>query len=79
MVLILVSILIVIGLYGYFIVYPRYSEYKLTLFNLEMTQEELLEYKRRIDENPILEEELNELTEDAEIKSKKLSHDIEDG
>lgn len=79
MALILVAILCVIGLYGYFIIYPKYTEYKSTSYNLETAQGELLQYQQRMDEIPLLEEKLNQLTEEAEIKSEKLSHDMEDG
>lgn len=78
-VLILITVLCGIGLYGYFIIYPKYTEYKLTVSNLETAQGELLEYQQRMAEIPLLEEKLSDLTREAKIKSKKLSHDMEDG
>ena len=60
-------------------VYPKYIEYKSTATNLESVQDELLQYQQRMDEIPALEEQLSALTKEAKIKSKKLSHDMEDG
>ena len=79
MALIVIGILCAIGLYGYFIIYPKYTEYKSTVSNLEAAQGELLQYKQRMDEIPLLEEKLSDLTREAKVKSKKLSHDMEDG
>lgn len=79
MVLILIGILCIVGLYGYFIIYPKYTEYKSTVSNLETAQGELLQYQQRMDEIPLLQEKLSALTREAKIKSKKLSHDMEDG
>lgn len=79
MVLILIGILCTIALYGYFIIYPKYTEYKSTVSNLETAQGELSQYQQRMDEIPLLEEKLSALTSEAKIKSKKLSHDMEDG
>ena len=59
--------------------YPKYTEYKSTVSNLEAAQGELLQYKQRMDEIPLLEEKLSDLTREAKVKSKKLSHDMEDG
>ena len=74
-----IAVLVGIGLYGYFMVYPKYIEYKSTVTNLENVQSELLQYQQRMDEIPVLEEKLSALTKEAKIKSKKLSHDMEDG
>lgn len=74
-----IAIVVGIGLYGYFMVYPKYIEYKSTVTNLENVQSELLQYQQRMDEIPVLEEKLSALTKEAKIKSKKLSHDMEDG
>ena len=74
-----IAIVVGIGLYGYFMVYPKYIEYKSTVTNLENVQSELLQYQQRMDEIPVLEEKLSALTKEAKIKSKKLSHDLEDG
>ena len=74
-----IAVLVGIGLYGYFMVYPKYIEYKSTVANLENVQSELLQYQQRMNEIPILEEKLSALTSESKIKSKKLSHDMEDG
>lgn len=74
-----IAVLCGIGLYGYFMVYPKYIEYKSTATNLESVQGELLQYQQRMNEIPALEEQLSALTKEAKIKSKKLSHDMEDG
>lgn len=74
-----IAVLVGIGLYGYFMVYPKYIKYKSTVANLENVQSELLQYQQRMNEIPILEEKLSALTNESKIKSKKLSHDMEDG
>lgn len=74
-----IAVLCGISLYGYFMVYPKYIEYKSTATNLESVQGELLQYQQRMNEIPALEEQLSALTKEAKIKSKKLSHDMEDG
>lgn len=74
-----IAVLCGIGLYGYFMVYPKYIEYKSTATNLESVQDELLQYQQRMDEIPSLEEKLSALTKEAKIKSQRLSHDMEDG
>ena len=74
-----IAVLCGISLYGYFMVYPKYIEYKSTATNLESVQDELLQYQQRMNEIPALEEQLSALTKEAKIKSKKLSHDMEDG
>ena len=78
-ILILVAVLCGICLYGYFMIYPKYTEYKSTASNLETVQGELLQYQQKMDEIPLLQEKLSDLTSEAKIKSKKLSHDMEDG
>lgn len=77
--LISIAVLCGVGLYGYFMVYPKYIEYKSTAANLESIQGELSQYQQRMDEIPVLEEQLSALTKEAKIKSKRLSHDMEDG
>ncbi|WP_303005590.1 type 4a pilus biogenesis protein PilO [Romboutsia ilealis] len=74
-----IAVLCGISLYGYFMVYPKYIEYKSTATNLESVQGELLQYQQRMNEIPALEEQLSALTKEAKIKSQRLSHDMEDG
>lgn len=77
--LISIATLCGIGLYGYLMVYPKYAEYKSTSTNLENAQNELLQYEQRLDEIPQLEEKLLNLKSEANVKSRNLSHDMEDG
>ncbi|MGL4911777.1 MAG: type 4a pilus biogenesis protein PilO [Romboutsia sp.] len=74
-----ICILCLIGLYGYFIVYPKFNEYNVALNNLESAQSELLKYQQKLEEMPILEKRFGELQKEANVKSRELSHDMEDG
>lgn len=68
-----------IGLYGYFMVYPKFKEYKTADYNLETSKSELLDYEKKLEEMPMLKDELDSLTKEVKIKSRELSHDMEDG
>ncbi|HSQ88643.1 type 4a pilus biogenesis protein PilO [Romboutsia sp.] len=76
---IIIGVLVGIAVYGYLFVYPKFMEYKTTKSNLENVQSELLEYQQKLDKIPMLQERLDALTKEAKIKSKRLSHDMEDG
>lgn len=77
--IIVVGILALVGLYGYFIVYPKFNEYQVASRNLETSQGELSQYQKKLEELPILKKKYEALEEEAQIKSKELSHDMEDG
>lgn len=68
-----------IGLYGYFIVYPKFNEYKAVADNLDKSKGELIEYRQELEKLPALKDEYEALEEEADEKSKKLNHDMEDG
>lgn len=77
----IVIILGVVGLiaYGYFGIYPKYIQYKNSELRVANAQKELNGYQEKLDEMPILQEKLRSLTDEANEKSKSLSHDMEDG
>jgi len=76
-----IAIIALVGIigYGYLFIYPKFAEYKIGKNNLKSSQSELAEYQKKLDEIPMLEERLDTLTKEAKIKSKRLSHDMEDG
>lgn len=78
-VLIGIGICALVGLYGYIVVYPKFNEYKVVASNLQTSQSELLQYKQRLESLPILKKKYEALEEEVEIKSRELSHDMEDG
>lgn len=69
----------VIGVYGYFSIYPGYKEYKTTVDSLEGINAQIVEYENRISEMPILQEKLSSLQSEIKVKSRMLSHNMEDG
>lgn len=72
-------ILIVIGIYAFIAIRPKFVEYKSTKENLIKSEEELNKYKQKLDEIPLLEKKLDSLNKEADSKSSKLKHDMEDG
>lgn len=78
-IIIVICTVALLGVYSYFIVYPKFNEYKVSSNNLETAQSELLQYKQRLEEMPILKERYSDLEREAEVKSKGLKHDMEDG
>ncbi len=78
-ILITVAIILILGLYGYFIIYPKFNEFRLSKDNLDKATNELIGYKQELEELPTKEEKLDNLNIEAKIKSQQLSHDMEDG
>ncbi len=76
---IIIGTILVLGLYGYFLVYPKFNEFKSSKDNLDSAMNELNRYKQELAELPIKQEKLENLKKEANVKSKKLSHDMEDG
>ncbi len=78
-VLILVSILFGIVVYGYLMLYPKYNEYKKVSDELEFKNQQLEKDKIELDKRPQLKEELAHLSLELNSKSKRLSYDMQDG
>ncbi|MEG1284420.1 MAG: hypothetical protein RSD22_01670 [Romboutsia sp.] len=76
---VLIIVLVGTGIYGYFMVYPKFNEYTETVFKLENSQAKLLEYERKLEKMPVLKDRLYDLIKEVKIKSRKLSYDMEDG
>lgn len=69
----------VIFAYGYLFIYPKYQNYKTKLTTLEGINAEITEYEGGISELPIKKEKLDNLNREIKIKSRMLSHNMEDG
>ena len=78
---IIILVVILLGLisYGYFIIYPKYIEYTQVSNELENANIQLMKDEDELGEIPTLKDELHNLSEELDIKSKKLSYDIQDG
>ncbi len=79
-----VLVMILVGLvgvvvYGYFGIYPKYLDYRESKLRVDHAQKQLSGYQAKLDEMPELQEKLDVLTNEAKIKSKTLSHNMEDG
>lgn len=77
--LIILGIVLILCLYGYFIVFPKFSQFMRFKNNLESSISELNGYKQELEELPIKQEKLDSLTRESRTKSRQLSHDVEDG
>lgn len=68
-----------IFVYGYVFIYPNYTEYKASVINLQGIESQVYDYESKINEMPIKEERLDSLNKEIKVKSRMLSHDMEDG
>lgn len=79
------EILVVLGIcgtffaYGYFFIYPKYSEYKSVSNNLQNIELEINKYENSINEMPIKTSQLEDLEREIKVKSRILSYNMEDG
>lgn len=73
------GVVLILGLYGYFIVYPKFNKFMESKNNLDNSLNELNNYKKELEELPVKQEKLDNLTRESKVKSKQLSHDMEDG
>lgn len=78
-VLIIIGIILFLGVYGYFIIYPKFTEFVSSKSNLESAVDELNKYEKELEALPIKQDQLDNLTREARIKGQQLSHDMEDG
>lgn len=73
------GVVLILGLYGYFIVYPKFNKFMESKNNLDSSLKEMNNYKKELEELPAKQEKLDNLTRESRVKSKQLSHDMEDG
>lgn len=77
--LIAIGVLVLIFIYGFIFLYPKYSEYKVTKQNVDTAKAELGRYQDKIDRMPELEESLSAAKNELVVKSRSLNHDMMDG
>ncbi|MGL5328901.1 MAG: type 4a pilus biogenesis protein PilO [Peptostreptococcaceae bacterium] len=65
--------------YGYVFIYPRYSEYKASVQNLNNIEQQISTYQGQVNELPNLEKKMDGLKKELKVKSKMLAHNMEDG
>ena len=68
-----------IFVYGFLFIYPKYTEYKASVSNLQDIESQVTDYENKINEMPVKEERLDSLNREIKVKSRMLSHDMEDG
>lgn len=78
-VIILVVILLGLISYGYFILYPKYIKFSQVSNDLDNANMQLTKDEDELGEIPKLKDELHNISEEVDVKSKKLSHDMQDG
>lgn len=77
--LILLGITGFIAIYGFIFIYPKYTTYKTARYNLDSIQSEISTYEGKIDNMPNLQNNLISFKKERDLKSKELSHNMEDG
>lgn len=65
--------------YGYLFVYPKYTEYKLSVDNLSMIKTDIATFEGKISQFPVKQETLDSLKREINVKSKIISYNMEDG
>lgn len=65
--------------YVYLFIYPKYTEYKESINSLSIIESNISTYENKILEMPVLQETLNSLNNEINVKSKILAHNMEDG
>lgn len=78
-ILLVLGVCALVFIYGYVFIYPRYSEYKTSVQNLEAIEQQISTYQGQINELPNLEKKIEGLTKELKVKSRILSHNMEDG
>ena len=68
-----------IFIYGFLFVSPRYTDYKVSVNNLKDIETKVADYESKINEMPIKEKRLDNLNREIKVKSRMLSHNMEDG
>ncbi|MGL5641905.1 MAG: type 4a pilus biogenesis protein PilO [Paraclostridium sp.] len=78
-ILVLVGMFLGLLIYGYFILYPKFSEYTKVNNDLNIAKSKLEIDQNELDTRPQLNDKLYSLNEEVNTKSKKLSYDMQDG
>lgn len=65
--------------YGYLLLYPKYTEYKTVRDNLNAVETELNSYKQKVTDIPRLQDELASTNSQLSTKSRRLNYDMENG
>lgn len=78
-ILIIVGTGIAVCVYCYLGLYPKYKEYISTKEAVKKSQEKLISYQEKIIRMPKLKEYLESVSSELRVKSKELSHDMQDG
>ena len=78
-ILLAIVVILIAGLYGYMIVYPKYIEYKSIYNELSKVESEIKSHEEEIFLYPHRETKLKRLTSTLDIKTRKLDHNMEDG
>lgn len=66
-VIMIMLVMVFIGLYGYFMVYPKFEEYKSASNNVEMANQELNDYQKKLEEKPQLEKNIENWKKKLEL------------
>lgn len=77
-IIVIVSALL-IGLYGYFGLYPKYRSAKNIKETLKVEEIKLNRYQEKISQIPSIEDKLHDVIEEHNKKSENLSYNMEDG
>ncbi|MGL6104665.1 hypothetical protein [Romboutsia sp.] len=77
--LVAIGICGVVFAYGYMCIYPQYKDYQSKVSTLKGINAEITKYEDGISELPIKKEKLDNLNKEIKIKSRMLSHNMEDG
>ena len=77
--LVVLGIFGAIFIYGFLFVSPRYTDYKISVNNLKDIETKVADYESKINEMPIKEKRLDSLNREIKVKSRMLSHNMEDG
>lgn len=78
-VLIAILVILVLGAYSYFALYPKFQSVMATKDAIKSEEQKLNSYQEKITMIPALEDKLNEATIELDKKSENLSHNMEDG
>ncbi|MGL5507451.1 MAG: type 4a pilus biogenesis protein PilO, partial [Paraclostridium sp.] len=77
--LIAIGVLVLVFIYGFIFIYPKYSEYKAAKQNVDTAKSELDNYQGKLANMPQLEQDLSVAKNDLVEKSRNLNHDMMDG
>ena len=65
--------------YGYLLLYPKFTEYKTVREDVNTVETEFNSYKQKISDIPRLQDELSSINSQLYTKSRRLNYDMENG